>query len=583
MEDLSLLRDLAVALIVALLAGALMVRLRMPVLVGYLLGGLAVGPYGLAIVTNQESIARLASIGLTMMMFALGVEFSLTQFRAIRRLVVVGGSLFVVTISALATAVLASLGLPFLQALLLGFIVSLSSTILVARLLLERQDLEPLPGKTMLGWLILQDLAVVPMLVMLPFLSGPTPELIGWPLAIAALKMAAFVAFMYGLGPRIFPRMLRLFASLRHKEVLLLAVIGLCFGAAALSSAFGLSIALGAFLAGLVLSEADERRLVLPEVLPMRDLFVTLFFVSLGMVIDPAGVARHPVMLLALVVAVIALKGVIGFVVAAGCGAGWRDASLIGLGLAQVGEFALVLAREGQVRGVLPVSVMSTVLSIALLSMVAAPFMFKLASPVGRLLGAASGEPSPARLDGTCGLRSHVVVANFGRRGEVLTRFLEERGVSVLVVDRDRQLLGRLGGEGVTTVYGDLTAPNALEHADLGCARLLVFRPLDIETAIQTMAMARAANPTIKIIVSTERPEEVQRLREAGANEVLHPGFITGLALLHSSLLQLQWPTHEIHGYLAELHQSGIAESLDHLEETEAVEAADAGSLWQSR
>jgi CPA2 family monovalent cation:H+ antiporter-2 len=272
-------------------------------------------------------------------------------------------------------------------------------------------------------------------------------------------------------------------------------------------------------------------------------------------------------------------KAAIGLGVAWGCGAGLRHGVLIGLGLAQVGEFALVLAREGQLAGVLSTNMMSMTLSAALLSMVATPFSFRLAPPVGRLLSRWSR--TPAALDGpaTCGLRSHVVVAGFGRRGEVLARFLHARGVPVLVVDGDARVLARLAGSGIATWHGALSQAGGLAHAELACARLLVARPPGLRAAERIIAHAREVNPAIKVIVSTDHPSEVAGLREAGADEVLHPGFVTGLALLHSSLLQLHWPTHEIHGYLAEIHQSGVDEALDHVEE---AEAADEGTLGPS-
>lgn len=561
MEDWGLLRDLAIALIVALGAGVVSLRLKQPVLVGYLIGGMLVGPYGLGIISDQVTIGNLASIGVIMLMFALGVEFSLAQFRAIRWVVLMGGGLFITLCTLVGAGLLDLAGRPLATDMLLGFLVALSSTIIVMRVLFDRQEVESVHGRVMLGWLILQDLAVVPALVLLPFLAHPDRGL-GWPMMLALVKVVAFLGIMFVLGARLFPTMLRRAAYVRHKEVFFLAVIGLCFGTAALSQAFGLSLALGAFVAGLVISQSDEQRQVLAEVLPLRDLFVTLFFVSVGMLIDPGFVVSHHRMLVGLVMAIMIGKALLATGIASAFRLSRRAALLIGLGLAQIGEFSFVLAREGQRLGLITNDTFSIVLSAALVTMLLTPSAMQAAVPLSRLAArfyrshanVLDGSISPHR----CGLQQHVVIVGYGRIAHHLGAILHRRQVPLLVLDLDQRLLRELQAQGIHTIYGDAAMREVLEHADLECARLLVLALPDPGTSLLVVEHAKQINPKLEIVVRVHRTEDMAAFRELGVAEVLHPDFEASIALIRSTLARLAWPPHVVHAYLAQIRHNGL-------------------------
>lgn len=553
MEAFGLLRDLAAVLLVALLAGLLCLRLKQPVLVGYLLAGMLIGPAGWGFVSDETTIAHLAEVGVILLMFALGVEFSLAQFKQLRWLVLVGGGLFIAVCAGAAALALVALGQPLGLAVLVGFILALSSTTIVMRLLMDRQELDSVHGRIMLGWLILQDLAVVPMLVAIPYLAQPAGTM--WmPLAFALGKVALFLVAMYGVGTRLFPPLLRRVAYMRHKEVFFLAVIGLCFGTAAASAALGLSLALGAFLAGLVISQSDEHRQVLAEVLPIRDLFVTLFFVSIGMLIDLQFVVAHAGLIAAVVAAIMVGKALVGTAIALGFRLSARTSMLIGLGLAQIGEFSFVLAREGQSAGLLSGDLFSLTLAAALVTMLLTPGFVQVSTPVSGL--AARLFPARADLEGGTGARpltDHVVLVGYGRVGELLGEILLHQRVPFLAIDLDQRRLRKLADRGGRTLYGDAAMSEVLDHAKLESARLLVVAVPDPTTALVVVEQARRVNPALDILVRVARSEDVQEFYDMGVKDVIQPEFEAGLALIRSALTRLTWPPHTIHNYLATL------------------------------
>jgi CPA2 family monovalent cation:H+ antiporter-2 len=562
MEEWGLLRDLAIALIVALGAGVISLRLKQPVLVGYLIGGMLIGPHGLGIITDEVSIGNLASVGVIMLMFALGVEFSLAQFRSIRWVALGGGSLFIVATTILGAGVMELTGHTLGFDLLMGFILALSSTIIVMRLLLDRQEIGSVHGRVMLGWLILQDLAVVPMLVLLPFLTEGGGG-VGWPMVMALGKVALFLGLMYVLGTRLFPPILSRLAMMRHKEIFFLGVIGLCFGTAALSQSMGLSLALGAFLAGLVISQSDEQRQVLAEVLPLRDLFVTLFFVSVGMLIDPVFVVENHVLLVGLVLAIMAGKAIVGTAIGTAFGLSRRAALLVGLGLAQIGEFSFVLASEGQKLGLLTQETFSLVLSAALVTMLLTPAAMQASVPLSGLVSRFyrtkdNGVDGPLDQPDRCGMHGHVVIVGYGAMAAQLGRILHRRHVPLLVVDTDRRLLQTLEAAGVKTLYGDAAMREVLEHAELGCARLLVLALPDPATTLLVVKHAKRLNPGLEIVVRVHRAEDMATFRRLGVAEVLQPEFEAAVALIRSTLARLDWPPHVVHAYLARIRHDGF-------------------------
>ncbi len=559
MDTFGFLRDIAVVLGAALIAGVASQKLRQPVLVGYLLAGMLIGPAGLRLIVAEDTVKQLAELGVILLMFALGVEFSLAQFRPVRSLVVVGGALYLILATGLTALAGQAFGYPLGGSVLTGFVFALSSTIIVLRILIDKRAIDSVHGKTMLGWLILQDLAVVPMLVVVPYLAGGREAGLaaGLPLVFAVGKVVMFLALMYGLGSTLFPRILAWVAAIGHKELFFLAVIALCFGTAAASAAFGLSLALGAFLAGLVISQSDEHRQVLAELLPLRDLFVTLFFASIGMLIDPVFLTANGPAIVVLALAIMGGKALLGTVIALGLKLSWRTSLLIGLGLAQIGEFSFVLAREGRTAGLLTESQFSLLLAAALLTMLLTPTLMRVAP----LLAAWAARVLPAGQDPTHPsppeLHDHVVMVGYGRVGAHLGGILYERGVPFLVVDLDRRLLDVLDDHGVETMYGDGAMGEVLAHAGLERARLLVVALPDPSAASLVVEQAREISPRLEIVLAAHPGDDPETYLQVGATEVIRPELEAARALVRSCLVRLGWSPNVIQYYLARMRALG--------------------------
>jgi CPA2 family monovalent cation:H+ antiporter-2 len=576
MESPRLLVDFAVALLAALVAGVACIRLRQPVLVGYLLAGIAIGPHGLGWIHDKIIIQQLSDLGVILLMFALGVEFSLAQFRPLRSLVLLGGGAFIVTCVATASLGFHAAGVPWPRGVLFGCMAALSSTIIVMRVLIDKHAVNSVHGRAMLGWLILQDLAVVPMLVSLPYLANGTSFHVA-DLAQALLKVLAFLAFMFFAGARVFPKLLDRLARLRHKELFFLGVIALCLGTAALSAWFGLSLALGAFLAGLAIGQSDEQHQVLAEVLPIRDLFVTLFFVSIGMLLDPGFMARHALALVGLVLAIVAGKTVLGTGIALAMRLSPRAALLLGLGLAQIGEFSFVLAKEGRSLGLIGASEFSLALAAALATMLLTPALMRAASPISafaaRFLRMA---PAPLGLEPEEALMSdHVIIVGYGRVGQQLGKILHAQHVPFLVVDLDRTLLRNLKARGYHTLFGDGAMREVLDHAGLAGARLLVVALPDPSAARLVVGQACKARPGLEVIAIAQRRVDARAFEALGASEVVQADFEAGVALMRAALVRLGWPPVIIHGYLGRLRQRAQVDPFEELEAPVAAQLED--------
>ncbi|HEY9856327.1 MAG TPA: cation:proton antiporter [Stenomitos sp.] len=556
METFQLLRDLAAALAAALGMGLLFYRLKQPVIIGYLLAGLIVGPYGLKFVSDIHTIESLADLGVMLLMFALGVEFSISELAPVKRVALIGGSLQVALTIALTAGASHFFGLSLGAGLLLGGMIALSSTIIVLKVLLERGELESAHGKALLGLLVVQDLSVVLMMVVMPNLGDPA-KILGWPMLWAVLKAGGFLGLVILLGTRLFPIIMRRVAATRNKELFLLAGIFLCFGTAASSYLIGLSLALGAFIAGIVVSESDHSHQILADVLPMRDLFATLFFVSIGMLINPAFLMGNLPAVLLLVLAIVLGKSLLGFAIARGFGYGGRTALGVGLGLAQIGEFSFVLAKMGEQQGLIGPDLFSLILTGALITIVLTPLLMQLPTPL-YLAVARLGWAHPKRPGGVkakivtgelTGLVDHVVICGFGRVGHNLGEVLIHNHTPVLVIEMDPNVLTDLRRRGVPCIYGDSSNLAVLQHARLPLAKAVVVTlpdPLSCQLAVQN---ARRLNAKVDIIARAHRSQDMADLYHLGATEVVQPEFEASLEVIRSTLGKIGYSSREIQRY----------------------------------
>ena len=535
-EQVRFILDLGAAVGAALLGGAIAVRLRQPPIVGYLLAGVAIGPFTPGFVGDVEHIAVLADVGVVLLLFALGVQFSIHELREVQRVALPGGGLQVAAILAAGTGAGLLLGLDPAAAFVVGACLSVSSTLVLLKNLLDRGEVDSLHGRTAIGWSIVQDIATIVFIVALPALAGG--EVVG-PLVVALVKAALFLALAYVVGTRLFPWLFGAIARLGSPELFLLAVVATALLTAFVSSAvFGLSLALGAFVAGILVSESDLSHQAVAEVIPFRDLFAVLFFVSVGMLVDPGALlADLPSVLLLVLLAVVA-KAAVTAVLGHARGLPVRSALLLGAGLGQVGEFSFLIVEDAFELGIVDERTVNLVLGTTILAILVSPLVVRVAAGLTEWFerrqstddpGPEPPRPgSPPTLRGEAELddpdeRPGIVVLGAGRVGRVVAHAARARGFRCVVVDRDPRRLEEIARTGAATLYGDAANPAILARAGLDRARVLIIAIADPLTARLAAERARRINPALTIAGRARGRQEANALRAAGARRVADP------------------------------------------------------------
>jgi CPA2 family monovalent cation:H+ antiporter-2 len=523
-----------VALIVAAAAiGYVFSRLRVVPIVGFLLAGVAIGPHALGLVTNQEAIDVAAEIGVILLLFTIGIEFSLSRLASMWRLVVLGGGLQVLLAVGLTTAVLALFDVGWRVGVFTGFLVSLSSTAIVLRLLASRGQARSESGKAALAYLIFQDLAIVVMVLLVPMLAGEG----GSPLGVAGAlgKAVGIIAVVLVAARWVMPRLLEVVARACSPEVFLLTVIAICFGTAYLTSLAGVSVSLGAFLAGMVVSESRHSEHALGEILPLQVLFSATFFVSVGLLLDVAFLVRN----LPMVLAVIAGVAVIKVVTTAASAAVLRVRPAVVVGLAlllvQVGEFSFVLERAGGDVGLTPAGLgedgSQAFIAATVLLMVATPWLATVGErwgaraearaarrPRARPAGAATTRAGPGE-NGE--LRGHVVISGYGEAARTLATDLAAAGVPFLITTLNPDGAGEADEAGFPVLRGDSTRRHILELAGVRRARMVVIPEDDAENARRIAAVVKTIAPDVSVVVRVDEPADLDEMVAAGADKLI--------------------------------------------------------------
>lgn len=540
----NVLADLVVAVLAAFCGGLVAERLRLPVVLGYLGAGILIGPFTPGFTIHRGSIELLAEIGVAFLMFAVGTEFSRQELRRLGRTGGLGGAIQILATMALGLlAGLLTMGGTPSQAIFLGALVALSSTVVALKALMSRGEVESRQGRAALGILIAQDIAVVPMVVILPLLGRPSAARLT---QLAVTAGAAVLILLVGsqLGTRIVPWLLGRVAIPRTRELFLLGVVALALGTALVTQAVGLSLAFGAFLAGLVMAESDYRAQVVAEALPFRDLFTSLFFVSIGMLLNPAVLLKMPLQLTMLSAIAIVGKSVIAVATLLALRLPGRIALPAGLAVGQVGEFSFVLARVGVSTGAIPQSYFDLILATSVVSVVVSPLLLAASPWIERalaplpLIGGVLADPPPEAPSEAESLRRHVVICGGGRVGSELADALKRRKFPFVVLEYNSKVVEDLRQREIPATYGDASNVAVLEHARLGEARLLaVLMPhgASVELAVRH---GRHLNPRLFIVARASGVEEMRRLRKAGADAIVQPEFEAGVEVIRLALVR---------------------------------------------
>jgi monovalent cation:H+ antiporter-2, CPA2 family len=560
--DLSALRDLVV--IFALSIGILLFshRLRLPTIVGLLLTGVIVGPHGLRLVHDIEVVESLAEIGIILLLFTIGIEFSLHAVLSLKRIVGIAGTLQVGSSIVSTYSGARLLGRSDGEAVLWGFLVALSSTAIVLKLLGERGETDSPHGRIAVGVLILQDLSVVPMMFLLPLLTGTaagSKASLGWVIA----KAVVTVAIVLVSARMVIPPLLHQVVRTRSHELFVLSIVVICFGTAWLTSLAGLSLALGAFVAGILISESDYGQQALADVLPLRDLFSSLFFVSVGMLLNVAFALQHAMTIALIVTGILLGKFVTGAVATLALGYPLRVAVLTGLGLAQIGEFSFVLARAGMAGGLIGEEMYQVFVAAAVITLLAAPFLLRVAPVVAAY---AAQLPLPRWLEGgpqTEGderrlpLKDHVIIAGFGVNGRNVARALAAANIPYLVLEMNPETVRVEREKGTPIAYGDAAHEAVLRHAYIEAARVVVVAISDAAATRRVVELARRLNPGVYLIARTRYSQEVAPLSSLGADEAIPEEFETSIEIFARVLRRYLVPREDIERQIAAIREDG--------------------------
>lgn len=564
MGHVPLLDELAIVAALGVVVTVLLAKLRLPTVAGLLASGALVGPFGFGLAKSVHSIEVLAEVGVVLLLFSIGLEFSLARLRDIFRQVALGGALQVGLTCAVAAAVAVVLGEPLGRGVFYGFVFALSSTAIVLRALTERGELDAPHGRFIVGTLIFQDLCVVPMVLIVPLLrSDAALGNVSLSLAMALGKALLVVIATVTVARLVVPRLLAWVDASRSREVFLLAILALCIGTAWLTSLAGLSLALGAFLGGMVVADTEYGHRAMGDILPLRDALVSVFFVSLGMLLDVRVIVGQPLLVAALLVGFLMVKGVVATLAALAMRFPARVAWLSGVGLAQFGEFGFVLTRLAQSNHVIEEHQAAPLLAAGILSMFLTPLLARWAPHVRagerllavleRMIGVRGiDEPEP----GHAALSGHVIVVGFGLAGRNATQALMAAEIPVLALELNANNVRNGRDLGLPVYYGDATSEEALRHARLEQARLVVLLMNDPQGAQRIVDTIRRTASHVPLLMRTRYLLDRPRLLALGATEVVVEEVEGTLEIITRMLSTLQVPVAQIDVQLTQVRRS---------------------------
>jgi CPA2 family monovalent cation:H+ antiporter-2 len=555
----------------ALVLGYVTHRLGLSPIVGYLLAGTMLGPYTPGFVADASIAEQLAEVGVILLMFGVGLQFHIDELLAVRRVAVPGAVAQSAVATVLGTVLAHAFGWSWSAGLVFGMSLAVASTVVLVRVLADNNDLHTQAGHIAVGWLVVEDLFTVIALVLLPALfdqsgtGGPIWVALGW----TALKVAALVAFTVVVGTRVIPRLLDYVASTRSRELFTLTVLVIALGIAVGSSLiFSVSMALGAFLAGMVVGRSEYSLRAASEALPMRDAFAVLFFVSVGMLLDPEALVASPGLVAGALAVVLIGKPFVALVLVWTMRYPFRTALTVGVSLAQIGEFSFILATIGRELGILTAEATNVLVATAIVSIILNPVAYRTIRPIERWVNmrpalsrrlnrgqAVPSDLAAPRPDRTADPSHRAVVIGFGPTGRTVVRLLRENGIAPTVIELNMEAVRALRQDGIDAIYGDATRPETLEAAGIGRAGSLILGSAGMANSAEVIRLARTLNPSIRVLARASYLRDVAELKQAGANEVYSGEGEVALAFIEDILDTLGATAEQIDRERARAHR----------------------------
>jgi len=567
-SDLPLLATITIALAYALAGGLLARYIGLPPIVGYLVAGVALGPFTPGIRGDETAIAQLAEFGVILLMFGVGLHFSLRDFWQVRQIAIPGAILQMAIISVAGFAAGRMWDFTTGGAWVLGIAISVASTVVLMRALMDRGWLDTPHGKVAIGWLVFEDLITVAVLVLLPVVAAPSAGSAWMTGAIALGKAAAFIALMTIVGTRVVPFVLGRVVNTRSRELFVLVALTIAAGTALASAGiFGVSLALGAFVAGLVVSESPFSHQIAADLVPFREAFAVLFFVSVGMLVNPSYIVEHWDQVAILTLIIVVLKALVSGLLGAVLPGPAHTALVLAAGRSQIGEFSFIVGQTGLALGLITANQYSLILAGAIISITLNAFVFKLIDPVERAL---KRSPTVWRalnhgvLDLTSTpdtLSDHVVIVGCGRVGRHLSEALGRLKIPRLVVEADPTRVAKLRSIGVPVLFGDAASSEILHNAGLERARALAITVPDDASALAVAATARQLAPSLNIVSRAATWDAARRLKAAGVDEVVRPELEGGVEIVRRTLLGLDLPIGDVQRYAELVRREGMDDS----------------------
>ena len=536
MYEFTIIKDIVVILLVSIPIILLFNKLKLPSIAGFLIAGMIIGPFGFKLIANIDEINIMAEVGVILLLFTIGLEFSLKELAKMKKLLLFGGGLQVLITILAAAILLYSFGMELRQAIFFGMLVSLSSTAIVLKLLSDRGELQTPQGKISVGILIFQDLAIVPMFLLVDIL-GTSGEVDFISILIRLLTAIGVIAFILFAAKYLSPKLLYYLARTRIRELFTVGIILILLGTAYLTHNFGLSFALGAFIAGLILSESEYSTQITAEIIPFKDVFNSIFFVSVGLLLNINYVINFPVEVVLSATGIIILKSIIIFVLVLSMKYPSRIAILSALGLAQIGEFSFILAQQG---GKLLGDYSDILLSSAIITMIITPLLIRfsaLAADKSKTIkNVQDTKEDKGKIDG------HVIIAGFGLNGRNLAHVLKETGINYMIIEMNPDTVKKERAKGENIIFGDISREEVLQTARIKTAKVIVVAISDRTISRKVIRLAKQMNKEIFVLIRTRFVEEIEDLIGLGADAVIPEEFETSIQIFRRVLAQYHIP-----------------------------------------